>query len=145
MVKPITKEHISFCEAIAKGRSNHEAYVTCCKKKTTPGNARTQGYRMAKKYAPFISQLRKKASKALEVANDSKFVKEALNKILTQAQVDAKLCEIIETAKSKSDQLKAIDLYNKRFGSNEAIKQKLEVENKTYNIRRTVITKDGKS
>ncbi len=141
MLKPITKEHIAFCNALAKGITNHEAYVTYCKKKTTPGNARTQGYRLAKKYAPFIAQLKKKASKALDAANDSKLVKEALNKILTQAQVDAELCKIIETAKTNQDKLKAIDLYNKRFGSNEAIKQKIQLEDNSYEIINEIINK----
>ena len=135
----INKKHTDFIQQIAKGVQQEVAYrTTIGNKDTTSQSARSQGSKLCKKYAKEITEAKQKAQKVVEQANYSQDAKNALKQVLTQAQVDAKLCEIItgeatvekiivvagkvQVIKSckpdHSDKLKAIDLYNKRFGSN---------------------------
>ena len=140
-IKPISKPHLEFIKLVSEGATYEEAYVTICNKKITSGAARVQGSRLASKYSSEIESAREKTQKAIEVAHETKDVQEALKSVLTQAEVDAKLCEIITQNKVDgqkvytADKLKAIDLYNKRFGANAATKQ--EVSQVNYNTELT--------
>ena len=142
------KKHIEFIRLVANGETQTEAYrVTCGNLKVTSKVAKVKGSQLAKRYAQEITEVKQKAQKVVELANESKEAKNALKAILTQAEVDATLskiirgedeCEkilviggkaqIIKTCKpDHSDKLKAIDLYNKRFGSNAPTKQEIKI------------------
>ncbi len=125
--KPISKEHINFCKLVSEGQEYLSAYVTACNPKLTNNSNKVTASRLAKKYTLYIAELKDKATKLVESAHDSDVVKNALNAILTQAEVDAELCKIMKKAKYDGDKLKAIDLYNKRFGSNAPVKSDVKL------------------
>lgn len=139
----ISKSHSEFIRLVVSGETQTNAYKQAISKgKASKAILEQGGSRIAKKYTKQITELKQKSQKIVEQANDSKEAKIALKSILTQAEVDSELCKIIkgESLVQKivivagklevidyckpdhSDKLKAIDLYNKRFGSNEAIK-----------------------
>ena len=140
------KKHIEFIKLVSEGQEYATAYATVCNQDASSSNCKSQGSRLAKRYAKEIQEAREKTIKAIEAAHESKDVQNALNQVLTQAQVDAELCKIItgeamvekivvvdkkiqviKSAKpDHSDKLRAIDLYNKRFGSNGAVKVDLQ-------------------
>lgn len=142
----ISKSHYQFIKLVSEGSDYATAYATVCNPNATKSNCKSQGSRLAKKYAIEIHQAKEKAQKVVEQANETKEAKNALKSILTQAEVDAKLCETInmelvevqalnsqgKVFKAKisptiAERNKAIDTYYKRFGSNAPIK----TENKT--------------
>lgn len=125
--KGISKEHLEFIRLVSIGHSLEDAYVTSSNTNTTGGNSRTQGSRLGKKYAIEIAHAKDKAVKLVNDVNDSEVVKNAIKDILTQAEVDAHLCRIMTKAKYDGDKLKAIDLYNKRFGSNAPVKSDVKI------------------
>lgn len=150
----ISKEHNAFIDAVAKGVDFKTAYATQCNPNATDANCKSQGSRLAKKYALEIQQAKEKAQEAIQQARDSNAVKEALNDILSQAEVDAILSDFISGKKFKvtvtdafgnthdreitpslSERRAAIETYNKRFGSNEAEKKKIEIEDKRTTIK----------
>jgi hypothetical protein len=143
----ISKEHIEFIRLVSNGIEYATAYATIRNLPAINANCRSQGSRLAVKYAKEIAQEKEKARKAVEDANKDKDAQNALKRILTQAEVDAALCEIllgtaiakktfcvpgvgtttVDVTPDHGERLKAIDLYNKRFGSNGAVK--VEVQN----------------
>lgn len=156
----LSKSHSEFIRLVAGGENLKTAYsLTYPNKHLTKGTIAVESSKLAKRYALEIQQAKKQAADIVQQANESEAVKSALKSILTQAEVDAKLCDIIkgkpqlvqqlnsqgkvfkaEITPSISDQTKAIDLYNKRFGSNEAIKQEINV---TETQKATVVFADG--
>jgi hypothetical protein len=138
----IPKNHKEFIRLVIDGVAQDEAYmVTVGNNKVTKATARAKGSAMAKKYALEIQEAKKKALDIVEQANNTKDAQNALKCVLTKAEVDAKLCEIIKgdlqevqmlnnqgkVYKAKisptiSERTKAIDTYYKRFGLNEAEK-----------------------
>lgn len=137
----IINSHIKFIQLVSEGKTYENAYQLAINKKSTPKSCRESGSVLAKKYAKEIDRARKKYTAILEQANDSKVVKDALKSILTQAEVDAHLSKIIKgelievqqlsqngkVFKAKvtptiAEQRAAIETYNKRFGSNGAVK-----------------------
>lgn len=145
----ISPSHQAFINNVAKGLTQTEAYkLSVGKKGVSKATAEAKGSQLAKKYAKEIQEARKKAQSIVDKAADTKEAQIALKEVLTQAQVDAELCKIIsgvsevekiiivagerQTVMCKpdhSDKLKAIDLYNKRFGSNAVQKHDLNVTN----------------
>lgn len=121
-MKPESKNHINFCQAVADGMTQTEAYKTYVspKKSLSTEVAQVEGSKLAKKYAEHIQILRKSASAAIDKAHEDSAVKQALNQILTVAEVDAKLSTLIT-----GGDVRAIDLYYKRFGHNAPTKNAL--------------------
>ncbi len=140
-------KHLEFIRLVSRGIQQEDAYrTTIGNKNTTSGSARSQASKLCKRYAKEIATAKEKAASIIEHANKTKEAEKALKLILTQSQVDAELCNIIkgesyveklfvingklQKTNSKpdhTDKLKAIDLYNKRFGSNAPVKQDLNV------------------
>jgi len=124
----ISLKHKEFIRLVAEGNTQGNAYqLTLANKTITPASARAKGSELAKKYAKEIQQLIEKKAKAVESVHENKDVQIALKSILTQAEVDAKLCEIILKTKFDGDRLRAIEVYNKRFGSNAPIRNDMNV------------------
>ena len=159
MPKQISKSHQEFIRLVISGVTQKEAYrVSIGKKGVSNAVCESKGSKLCKQYAQQIGEARQKAADAVTDAYSTKAVKEALKSILNQSEVDAKLCSIIngtfeyedvvpvngklmklKRQPNANETAKAIDLYNKRFGSNAA--QKLEVNDTTLQINRTVISK----
>lgn len=138
MAKPISKSHQEFIRLVVSGRSQQDAYRLSVGKKGVRSNVcDVKGSQLAKRYASDIASERERLASVVQAANDSESVKEALKSVLSQAQVDAKLCSIIngtfeyedvvpvngklmklKRQPNANETAKAIDLYNKRFGSN---------------------------
>lgn len=147
MRKP-NEKHLEFIRLVAGGSEQDKAYWgTVGNKKVAKNTARNKGSVLAKRYAKEIAQERERAAKMITDAADSNVIKQALKSVLTQAEVDAKLSAIIngdlikvqmmnasgkiyrgEIAPTIADITKAIDLYNKRFGSNAPIKSQISIE-----------------
>jgi len=147
----ITAKHAEFIRLVANGTSQTDAYrVTSGNKLVTSSVAKVKGSQLAKKYALQIQEARENAQKVIEQANKEKEAEIALKQILTQAEVDAKLCKIINgelievqqlnkqgkvfkalITPTISEQRLAIETYNKRFGSNEAIKTEIKADIQT--------------
>jgi hypothetical protein len=143
----ISKHHTEFIRLVASGETQKHAYYLSNPNKTlSKGTIDVESSKLAKRYAKEIQQAKQQAANIVQQANESDIAQNALKSILTQAQVDAKLCDIIngkpqlvqqlnsqgkvfkaEITPTIADQTKAIDLYNKRFGSNEAIKQDINI------------------
>jgi hypothetical protein len=148
----IPQKHKEFMRLVIDGVAQDEAYlVTVGNNKVTKATARAKGSAMAKKYALEIQELKKKASDIVEQVNKDKDVKIALKSILTKAEVDAHICNIIKgdlqevqmlnnqgkVFKAKvsptiAERTKAAEVYYKRFGLNEAEKQELIVNKGFY-------------
>ncbi len=146
----ITAKHLEFIRLVANGETQSNAYkVSFGKLKVSKNVSEVKGSQLAKKYALQIQQARENAQKAIEQAYKEKQAQIALKQILTQAEVDAKLCKIIKgelievqqlntqgkvfkaiITPTISEQRLAIETYNKRFGSNaaEKIDQKIIVK-----------------
>lgn len=147
----ITAKHLEFIRLVANGETQSKAYkVTLGNKWVTSNVAKVKGSQLAKKYALQIQQAKENAQKLIEQANKEKEAQIVLKQILTQAEVDAKLCKIINgelievqqlntqgkvfkalITPTISEQRLAIETYNKRFGSNEAIKTEIKAEIQT--------------
>ena len=147
----ITAKHAEFIRLVANGETQSNAYkVSFGKLKVSKNVSEVKGSQLAKKYALQIQQARENAQKAIEQANKEKEAEIALKQILTQAEVDAKLCKIINgelievqqlnqqgkvfkalITPTISEQRLAIETYNKRFGSNEAIKTEIKADIQT--------------
>ena len=145
MEKGLTAKHRRFVQLVAQGETIVKAYLlTTGNKKQTNATARVNGSKLAKKYAKEIETARENINNAISQAKESEVVEQALKSILSQAEVDAKLCTIIsgefeieeyaysdgaryKTTRSPNanEVVKAIDVYNKRFGANAA--QKVEL------------------
>lgn len=143
MIMVTPKKHLEFIRLVVEGTNQSEAYkLTCGNKSLTSQSAKVKGSQLAKKYKNEIQLERQKRSDMVTAAKDTEVVKNALNEVLSQAQVDAKLSKIIngdlieitalnafgkvftnEVTPTISQVLGAIDLYNKRFGSNAPIKK----------------------
>lgn len=157
----IPKNHREFIRLVADGTDQDEAYkLTSTNTSLTMATCRVNGSKLAKKYALEIQESKEKASAIVEQANNDKDVQKALKSILTKAEVDAKLCNIIKgdlqevqmlnsqgkVFKAKvsptiSERTKAIEVYYKRFGLNEAEK----IENTIKGVDTIFkINKDGK-
>ena len=147
----ITAKHLEFIRLVANGETQWKSYnLSFPKKNLSKQTCEVEGSKLAKKYALQIQQARENAQKAIEQANKEKEAEIALKQILTQAEVDAKLCKIINgelievqqlntqgkvfkalITPTISEQRLAIETYNKRFGSNEAIKTEIKADIQT--------------
>lgn len=139
----IPKNHKEFIRLVVSGENQMNAYrLTAANKSITTDSAKVKGSQLAKKYALEIAEEKERQAKAISDAQDKDIVQNALKQVLSQAEVDAKLCDIIngklifmqqlngqgkiykaQVTPTISDITKAIDLYNKRFGSNAPVKQ----------------------
>ena len=144
----LTAKHNEFIRLVASGETQWESYkLSFPKKNLSKKTCEVEGNKLAKKYALQIQQAKEDAQKLIQQANKEKEAKIALKQILTQAEVDAKLCKIINgelievqqlntqgkvfkalITPTISEQRAAIETYNKRFGSNEAIKTEIKAE-----------------
>ena len=129
--RPIPKNHLKYIELLQSGVPQREAYLQSVAKagskiSTMDASAST----LARRYSNLINLSNETAKEIIKQAHEKKEAVNALNevltvsaKILTQAQVDAVLCEIINgdvSGTTAADRNRAIDIYNKRFGSNAA-------------------------
>lgn len=150
-------KHTKFIQLVANGETQTKAYeLTCGNKKVTNSVSRVKGSQLAKRYANEITKERNKLQKAIRDLNKSDAVTIALNAILTQSEVDAKLCKIlngelidvqvmdslgrpkaIAITPTIGQQLDAIETYNKRFGSN--LPAKLDIMSDGKKIEGTII------
>lgn len=141
----LSDKHKEFIRLVANGSEQDKAYAaTVGNNKVTKATARAKGSHLAKKYAIQIQQERERLQKVIQDAHDTDTVKNALKSVLTQAEVDARLCDIIngklidmqllnnqgkvykaQVTPTIADITKAIDLYNKRFGSNAPTKSEV--------------------
>lgn len=139
MLQPdITQKHLKFIKLVAKGMDLGKAYVAACDGTVTGSKARTYGSRLAKKYDKEILDAKKMVFTIQDKAWHDEAVREAVNSILTQTEVDKKLCAIITGEAVLEDfrlniftktlekihrkpnireTLSAIAEYNKRFGA----------------------------
>lgn len=146
----ISSKHSEFIRLVASGETQWKSYkLSFPKKNLSKKTCEVEGNKLAKKYALQIQQAKENAQKVIEQANKEKEAQIALKQILTQAEVDAKLCKIINgelievqqlnqqgkvfkalITPTISEQRAAIETYNKRFGSNaaEKIDQKIIVK-----------------
>lgn len=136
--KKILPQHQKFIDLVANGTNQAEAYrLSVGNGKSTSGEtSKVKGSQLAKRFEQEIADERERQQAIVQGVKDSAIVKEALKGILSQAEVDAKVCKIIsgelETEKifvtqtgikkvmekpSQSDILRAADIYYKRFGS----------------------------
>jgi len=134
----ITPQQDIFIQLVARGNNYSDAYRQAMNKgQATAKSANEQGSKLAKRYEYEIQQAKEAHRKAIEEARGEEIIKKALAGLLTQAEVDAKLCSIIrgnctvervlvvsgtiqKYPNSKPDHgeiLRAVDIYNKRFGS----------------------------
>ena len=143
-------KHNEFIRLVASGETQWKSYkLSFPKKNLSKKTCEVEGNKLAKKYALQIQQAKENAQKVIEQANKEKEAEIVLKQILTQAEVDAKLCKIINgelievqilnqqgkvfkelITPTISEQRAAIETYNKRFGSNaaEKIDQKIIVK-----------------
>ena len=143
-------KHNEFIRLVASGETQWKSYkLSFPKKNLSKKTCEVEGNKLAKRYALEIQQARENAQKVIEQANKEKEAQIVLKQILTQAEVDAKLCKIINgelievqilnqqgkvfkelITPTISEQRAAIETYNKRFGSNaaEKIDQKIIVK-----------------
>jgi viroplasmin and RNaseH domain-containing protein len=148
----IPQHHKEFIRLVANGTDQDEAYkLTSTNTSLTMATCRVNGSKLAKKYALDIQESKEKASAIVEQANNDKDVQKALKSILTKAEVDAKLCDIIKgelhevqmlntqgkifkalVSPTLSERAKAIDTYYRRFGLNEAQKQEITLNKGFY-------------
>jgi len=145
-----SKAHKEFIRLVANGEPQSDAYkATVGNPKATTAAVKSKASNLAKKYAKEIDTETKRLQVLATSIKDDKVVQEALNSILSQAEVDAELCsivsgtamvekiivvagkvQVIKSAKpDHGDKLRAIDLYNKRFGSYAPIENKVAVTN----------------
>ena len=134
-------KHREFIVLVAKNIHYEVAYRQVFGKKANKTTAKTNGNKLLHRYAKEIQAEKDKYQKAITEARESRVVQEVLASVLSQAEVDSKLSQIIngeleiekvvmtpkgpDKAKFKpdhSDILRAIDVYNKRFGSYAALK-----------------------
>ena len=153
-----SKEHTEFIRLVSEGVTFEKAFVTTCNKNATSSYARSYGSRLAKKYAKQIELERNRIQAIITSTKDDETLKNALNGILSQAEVDKKLCDIINgdfvvndvaifqgspipfmRQPNASEVKGAIDSYYKRFGLNAPTQIKSEnsttvnwSEQKTY-------------
>lgn len=143
-------KHNEFIRLVASGETQWKSYkLSFPKKNLSKKTCEVEGSKLAKRYAFKIQQAKENAQKLIEQANKEKEAQIVLKQILTQAEVDAKLCKIINgelievqilnqqgkvfkelITPTISEQRAAIETYNKRFGSNaaEKIDQKIIVK-----------------
>ena len=143
----ISNQHQRFIELVSKGETFQNAYQQSTNKKPTAKTARENGSKLAKRYKNEIATARDNYQKDIAAAKKESVINEALNSILTQAEVDAKLCSIINgtheteeiifiegsptsiSRKPTANEVKgAIDIYYKRFGSYASIKQDVTIK-----------------
>jgi hypothetical protein len=115
----ISKEHTEFIRLVSDGVSQKEAYrVSVGKKGVSDTTCEVKSSILAKKYAKEIESERIRQQNVVTSVKDNKVVKNALNKILSVAEVDAIMCESINNPESPQEKLKAVEIYYKRFGAN---------------------------
>lgn len=143
----ISKKHYEFIKLVSEGATFEAAYATSCNETATNANARSQGSRLAKKYATEIAEANERLQKVITSVRDSEIVKTALNGILSQVEVDKKLSDIINGELIEITQMNAfgkaikvkisptisqiqsgIEAYYKRFGSNAPSKIEAKIE-----------------
>lgn len=155
-------QHRVFIELMARGLSASDAYRQGMgKKDATMKTANEMGSKLAKRFEFEIQKAKELDRQAVEEAKGAEVLKTALLGLLSQAEVDAKLCSIIrgesETERilvvagriqkypnSKPDHgevIRAIDLYNKRFGSYAA--QQVDVTTGGEKVAQETIIKWG--
>jgi len=121
-------KHQEFIRLVANGETQSSAYQsTIGNNKVADTTARVKGSQLSKKYVKEIQNLVDLKVNAVQSVYEKKDVKTALESILSQAEVDSKLCDIILKAKHDGDRLRAIEVYNKRFGSNAPIKNDMNI------------------
>jgi hypothetical protein len=125
----ISPKHQEFIRLVANGANQKEAYrVSIGKSGVSDSTCEGKSSNLAKKYAKEIDAERKRIQDIVTSTKDSEVIKTALNGILSQAEVDKALCDSIINPENGSEKLKAIDLYNKRFGSNAPVKSEVKAE-----------------
>lgn len=136
--KIIPKAHRRFISLVASGVTYGEAYRQHNPDKSpAERTCRSEGSRLAEKYAEEIKKEQQLYLESAEEARKSEAAAAALKKIISQTEVDARLCEIIngtlETEKifiingkvqvlktarpDHKDILTAIEIFYKRHGS----------------------------
>src|ERR1019366_1580927 len=125
MDEPKNLKHRKFIQLLGSGSlSQAEAYKQAVSNHQKSKKMLEQGgSRLAKRYAVLIGLHRQKAKEIVERAHEKKEVLAVFTQILTQAQVDARLSDIIRgevKGTTVADINRAIDIYYKRFGSNAA-------------------------
>jgi hypothetical protein len=124
----ISPKHQEFIRLVANGANQKEAYrVSIGKSGVSDSTCEGKSSNLAKKYAKEIDAERKRIQDIVTSTKDSEVIKTALNGILSQAEVDKALCDSIINPENGSEKLKAIDLYNKRFGSNAPIQTQTDL------------------
>ena len=125
----ISPKHLIFIKLVAKGMKLQDAYRSIVDKekltKLTDSSARTMGSRLGKKYAKEIIAAQKVDVEVIESTARIEKAREVFSEIYTQAQVDARICKLIDD-ENKGVALKAMEMYNKRFGSYSPEKQRIE-------------------
>jgi len=151
----INKSHSEFIRLVSNGSTQTHAYkVTCGNSRVTSSVAKVKGSQLSKRYAVLIAQAKKEAQDIIQQANNTKASQNAQNEVLekaskigTQMEVDAINWKIINGEEFEIKQLNAqgkvfkanitpsiaerraaIETYNKRFGSNEAIKSIITIK-----------------
>ncbi len=123
-MKPKVKSHIEFCKAVSRGTTYKDAYrnYVATKKTISDQTCEVNGSVLAKRYAEYIQELKEKDSRAVDKAHENDASNDALKEILSVAQVDAKLCKLIDKLDPR-----AMDLYYKRFGHYAPTKTESEI------------------
>jgi hypothetical protein len=122
-MNPTNIKHIEFCSLVSKGENQDKAYrVTIGSKEVTDAVCRVKGSQLSSKYAEYISNLKKQDADMVLQAKSDETVKKALNNVLSTIEVDAYLSNGI-----KKGDIRAIDIYYKRFGVYPTIKTETEL------------------
>ncbi len=122
-MNPKNIKHIEFCSLVAKGENQDKAYrLISTNKELTDAVCRVMGSKLAKKYAEYISNLKKQDADMVLQAKSEDTVKKALNEVLSTVEVDAYLSKSV-----KKGDVRAIDIFYKRFGVYPTIKTETEL------------------
>jgi len=116
----VNPKHLKFIELVAGGKSYVEAYKLIIPKdrlnKLNPRSAAVMGSKLGIRYQAEIIAKKKVHFEQVETVERINQVRVAFAKILTQAEVDQRMCEIILNG-SDGMSIRAIDIYNRRFGT----------------------------
>lgn len=137
------KKHEDFIQLVIDGAEFYQAYLQAVNPSVSQKTAYECGSKLAKKYAEEIRRGKEARQAAIEKAKEAVVMEEARKSLLSQIEVDAKLCEIISgnfkveefivangapvkaTRKPNASEVRAaIDTYNRRFG---AYTQKVDI------------------
>ena len=92
----ISSEHIEFIRLVAGGATYDSAYATSCNKNATSANARSQGSRLASKYAKEIAEAQQLNKSIVDAANNLAIVKTQEMRIISVARRMEILSDIAE-------------------------------------------------